>query len=450
MTDLSRSAAYRIAFATSGAFAVAMVVVGVIVYFAAHASFARAMDVNIESARTALIAEYRAEGVGGLIEAIGRRQHRSGDELGYALFDARDRHVAGDLDLPPPAIGWADVILNDPEEGRDPARALTTALSNGQRLVVAADREPLERIDETIFTIFALALAAIGLIGAAGALLLGSYLRRRLSRITLTADAIIGGALDRRVPVGRRADEFDRVGLALNQMLDRIAALVANLRQVSGDIAHDLRTPLGRMRGAMERALVDDAEPAARRAALESAIDQSDKVLQIFEAILRIAEVEEGAARRWFEPVDLGALVADVVEAFQPVADEDRRPIAAMIAPGCVVLGDRRLIGQAVVNLVENALRHTPPQTRITVGTIERMTTVALFVADTGLGVPPDQRDRIFQRFVRLESARSTPGHGLGLSMVAAVAAIHGATLEAQDAEPGLSVSLTFPRGGPQ
>jgi signal transduction histidine kinase len=219
---------------------------------------------------------------------------------------------------------------------------------------------------------------------------------------------------------------------------------------VSGDIAHDLRTPLGRMRGALERALVDDAEPAARRAALESAIDQSDAVLQIFEAMLRIAEVEEGAARRGFEPVDLGALVTEVVEAFQPVADEDRRPIAAMIEPGCVAFGDRRLIGQAVVNLIENALRHTPPQTRITVGTIDRMTTVSLFVSDTGRGVPADQRDRIFQRFVRLESARSTPGHGLGLSMVAAVAAVHGATLEAQDAAPGFLVSLTFPRGRPQ
>lgn len=447
MKRLSRSSAYRIAFATSGAFALAIILIGAIVFYAAHASFARQMDASIDGAHTALLAEYRAERVDGLIEAIGRRQQRSGDELGYALFDKAGRHIAGNLDLPRPALGWSHVVFNDPEEGPDPARALTTSLDDGERLVVAADLEPLERIDATILTIFAFALAAIASIGTAGALLLGAYLRRRLSRITLTADAIIGGALDHRVQVGNSIDEFDRVAMALNHMLDRIATLVGNLRQVSNDIAHDLRTPLGRMRSLMERALIEDSDAASRRVALENAIAQSDEVLQIFEAMLRIAEIEEGAARRGFEAVDLGELVAEIVDSFQPVAEEEAHLIEAKGEPGCLVLGDRRLIGQALVNLVENALRHTPPGTKITVGTIDRITSIHLFVADDGLGVPATDRARIFERFVRLESARSTPGHGLGLSMVAAIADLHGAPLATEDASPGLTVSLIFPKG---
>lgn len=446
MKRLPRSSAYRIAFATCGAFALAIILIGAIVFYAAHASFARQMDANIDGAQTALLAEYRAERLDGLIEAIGRRQQRSGDELGYALFDKSGRHVAGDLDLPRPTLGWSHVVFDDPEEGQDPARALTTSLDGGEWLVVAADLEPLERIDATILTIFAFALAAIAMIGTAGALLLGAYLRRRLSRITLTADAIIGGAFDQRVQVGDRIDEFDLVAIALNQMLDRIATLVVNLRQVSSDIAHDLRTPLGRMRSLMERARIEDGDAVSRRIALESAIAQSDEIWQIFEAMLRIAEIEEGAARRGFETVDLGALVAEIVDSFQPVAEEEEHLIEAKGEPGCLALGDRRLIGQVLVNLVENALRHTPPGTRITVGTIDRMTSIQLFVADDGPGVPATERARIFERFVRLDSARSRPGHGLGLSMVAAIADLHSTTLAAQDASPGLMVSLIFPK----
>ncbi|URW74863.1 HAMP domain-containing histidine kinase [Sphingomonas donggukensis] len=452
MRLLPRRAAYRIAVLSAGAFALATTLLGVLVFYAAHVTFARQLDASIADASAALVTEYRAEGRDGLNEALGRREQRAGDELGYALFGTDGRRIAGRMVTDRPPVGWSDIVFQDPIEGPDPARALAVDLPDGDRLVVAADREPLENIDATILSIFAGALVVVVIVGASGGLLLGGYLRRRLAGITATADAIVAGDLGSRVPIGRAgdgvgSDEFDRVGASLNLMLGRIDTLVANLRQVSADVAHDLRTPLSRLRAQLEQAGAAGSDPVRHAAAIEAAIDHCDQILLIFEAILRIAEIEEGGARAWFAPFDLSRLTEEIADAVTPAAEEGGRSIAAAGEPACVINGDRQLVAQAVVNLTENAMRHTPPGTRVTIDVRRVGTDIVLTVADDGPGVAAGDRTRILGRFVRLEAARSTPGNGLGLSLVAAVAALHRAVVGIEDNAPGLRVVIAFPGG---
>ncbi|TPG21693.1 sensor histidine kinase [Sphingomonas koreensis] len=441
------SAAYRIAFTYSAAFALAIVALGAIVYIAADADFRRQQDSGLIAETRDLGASYREEGLTDLAEAIHAREQSSATNgFGYALFDRAERRVVGALTTPRPAVGFGSITFIDPREGPDVARALATDLPGGYRLVVAQDSEDVERLDRTILSLFGVAFGLIVLLGVAAALLLGSYLRRRLERLSAPARAIVGGDLDRRMPVGAGHDEFDQLALALNAMLDRIAQLLENLRQVSSDVAHDLRTPLARLRGQLEAALDGPREGAAYRSGLKRAIVQSDDLLRLFAAILRISEVEGGAVKRTFARVDLTDLTADLCDSFAPAVADGGSTLTCEAAPGLALNGDRELIAQALINLLENAQHHTPPGTHISVAATAEAGAVRLSVADDGPGVAPDDRERITRRFTRLDSSRGTPGHGLGLNLVVAVAHVHDGTVTIDDNYPGLRVTMILPR----
>lgn len=447
MRDLRRSAAYRIAFTYSAAFALAIVLLGALVFVAADAAFRRQQDAALAEEAAELTRTYRSEGLGELVEAIQTRSGGSGiASFGYALFDPDGRRRAGALDAALPPAGLHDVTFRDPLEGPDAARALITPLGQGRSLVVAIDSEALERIDRTILGLFAGAFVLVLLIGAAGALLLGGYLRRRLSQISGTAQAIVAGAFDRRVPVSPRGDEFDQLSGSLNLMLDRIEQLLENLRQVSSDIAHDLRTPLARLRGGLEAALAGPADSHAQRAALKNAVRQSDTLLSLFAGILKIAEVEGGGVAQGFRPVNVSALVADLCDSYAPAVSDGGRTLSCTAEPNMRTLGDRELIAQALINLLDNAQAHTPRGTAITLDGEGSGEWVRVAVADSGPGVPPADRERIVHRFVRLERSRSAAGHGLGLNLVAAIARAHGGELVIADNRPGLRATLVLPR----
>ena len=303
MRLLPRSAARRIALVAFLAYAAAMLLLGSAVYWATHAAFARQIDSSIEQASTALLAEYRDDGVRGISEALTAPHGPGPIALGTALFNRDGHRVAGNLDTQMPAPGWQRIVFLDPLEGPDPARAKTTALTGGYRLVVAADLESLESIDSTILGLFAAALIVILLVGLTGALSLSRYLQRRLGNIETTAAAIIAGDMAQRAVQGPAGDEFDRVAASLNAMLDRIAALVANLRQVSADLAHDLRTPLTALRNQLE--LLRQIGDVGKAELIDAAVERADDVLALFNAILRISEVEEGNLRKDFAPIDL-------------------------------------------------------------------------------------------------------------------------------------------------
>jgi signal transduction histidine kinase len=447
MPSRLHSAAYRIAFAYSAVFALATTALGTLVYFMAHAAFEGQLDNRIEAESNQLVAGYRASGTSNLRAAIATREGANPkNQLGYALFDIRGNRLAGDLVTSRPALGWQHINFMDPIDGADRARAFAVDLPDGTRLVVAADSDALEQIDRTILLLFTLSFCVVVAMGIGGGLYLGGFLHQKVGRIALTAEAIISGDLLKRMTIGPRNDEFDQLSHTLNRMLDKIASLLGNLRQVSGDIAHDLRTPLTRLRNHLEGAVVGPDDPSAQREALLSAIERTDEVLALFTAILRISEIEGGGVRQSFARVDLTVLVTELCEMYTPTIDEGGRRFSWTVQPGIAIDGDRELISQAFINLVNNAHVHTPMDAAIHVDLTGDDGNAQLAVSDNGPGIPVKDREHVIRRFTRLESSRSTPGHGLGLNMVAAIATVHRARLVFDDNDPGLIVMLIFPR----
>ncbi|MDO7842903.1 sensor histidine kinase [Sphingomonas immobilis] len=438
MASLRTSAAYRIAFTYAAALAAAILMLGIAVYFAADAEFRHQRDERIAAELSDLAQEQG--GTTGLSEEIAERERgRTTESFGYALFDAAGRRIAGRMDTTRPAPGFSMIVFRDPAEGPDRARAKALDLPDGGRLVVAVDSEAVEAIDATILELFGIAFAVVLLVGLAGALLLGRYLRQRLGVISRTANAIIGGELDKRMPVSAYGDEFDSVALALNAMLERIAGLMENLRQVSSDVAHDLRTPLVRLRGQLEQ--VGKVDGAAERA-----LEQGDALLALFGSILRISEVEGGGLEQSFTRVDLSGLVDDVGDSFLPALSDSGHHFEWRAERGIAVCGNRELLAQAVANLLDNARVHTPAGTRVTLTLSGHATKAEILVEDDGPGVASAELPVLLRRFYRGEASRTTPGNGLGLSLVAAVAAAHGGAVETDDGQPGLRVTVTIPR----
>ena len=329
--------------------------------------------------------------------------------------------------------------------GREPVQALVVALTGGGLLAVGDDLSRLADVQEAILLALAWAVGLMAVLGIGGAVLLSRGFLHRVDGIARTAEAIIGGDLGRRIAVRGTGDDLDRLAATLNRMLDRIADLMDSLRQVSSDIAHDLRTPLSRLLQRLETARSHAGSEADYARAVEGAAAEAQAILETFGALLRIAQVEAGSARDGFRPVDLGTLVETVVDAFAPSAEEQGRRLTGVAAGGIVVPGDRELLTQMLVNLVENALRHTPEGTSVRVEACGgEGRGASLVVADCGPGVPEAERSRVLQRFYRGEASRTTPGNGLGLSLVGAVAELHGATLSLQDARPGLRAVVSF------
>jgi signal transduction histidine kinase len=252
------------------------------------------------------------------------------------------------------------------------------------------------------------------------------------------------GHLHERVPTKGKADEFDRLADNLNAMLDRIQQLMQGLHQVSSDIAHDLRTPLSHMRQRLELARLKAASAQDYDAAVDRAVTDIDGILGVFAALLRIAQIEAGARREGFAPVDLSGLFETIIDTYGPVADDVGHRLAGTVAPGLSIRGDRQLLTQMLANLVENTIRHTPAGTEITVSLMPGPAGPVGIVRDTGPGIPETAREKVFQRFFRLDASRMTPGSGLGLSLVSAVAQLHDVRVTLSDNHPGLAVTLDF------
>ena len=271
---------------------------------------------------------------------------------------------------------------------------------------------------------------------------------RRLDRIDRTARAIIDGDLGSRVPRDFSGSEFDRLAATLNEMLERIGELLDNLRQVSNDVAHDLRTPLARLQQGLQTALDGPPDADRLKAAIAVASRRTDEILEVFAALLRISEIESLSVRAAFQRTDLSKLVDEIVEAFRPDLELTAHRIRADAGSDIHVNGDRRLLAQLLVNLLENAARHTPAGSTIEVRLVADGESAVLTVADDGPGIPADARHAVLQRFTRLERSRSSPGNGLGLSLVAAICKAHDATLELGDNRPGLCVTVRLPKAG--
>jgi hypothetical protein len=445
MRNWQSSAAYRIAFINFGAYAAGLALLGVVMFAVMHVAFARQLDSMVVDESLTLQQEYATGGERELAEAIVEREASSSStRMLYAVFAPDGRRIYGSLQTKRPRPGVHPISFYDPGEGpNDSARAATVDLPSGDRVVVAVDSEWLERIEDIVILIFSLAFLGSLVVGFGGAVMLGSYLQRRLHSISSSAEAIIAGDIRRRMPVSPRKDEFDQLAVTLNRMLDRIEGLLDNLQQVSSDIAHDLRTPLARLRNHLERG--DRA--SNDEALIPDAIRQVDEVLSLFAAILRVAEVESGETKRFFEPVDVTALLNEVAESFSLAFEDVGRTFLWSIEPNLIVDGDRDLLAQAMINLVENAQRHTPAGTIVRMTAVSARDLVSLQVDDNGPGVPKADLARITKRFARLEGSRNTAGHGLGLSLVSAVAKLHGGRLVLKSTKSGLQATIEIPKG---
>ncbi|MBO6787089.1 MAG: HAMP domain-containing protein [Rhodospirillales bacterium] len=405
---------------------------------------------TIEAEITGLAEHYRQAGLFGLTEVI--QERAQGQRLSlYLLTDPNRRPIAGNLNSWPAATQpgeWIDFDYQRPVGSRmveHRAHAQHLVLPGGFHLLVGYDVQDQVRLEQrmrqSMIWIGALALV----LGLGGGLLIARHWLSRVDSVNKTAGEIMDGDMSRRVPVSGTDDELDRLARNLNDMLDRIEALMTGLRQVTDNIAHDLRSPLNRLRARLEVTLMSEQDKEVYRDALNETMAETDELLKTFNALLLIGEAESGLDRSKLETVDLTARIADAVELYEPAAEEAGLVLEADIAWDIVVRGNPNLISQAVVNLLDNALKYTPKGGTVHVRAGKTGDQPFIEVTDSGPGIPEAERARVLNRFVRLESSRSTPGSGLGLSLVAAVAKLHGAKLTLGDNAPGLQVRLEFP-----
>jgi signal transduction histidine kinase len=327
------------------------------------------------------------------------------------------------------------------------ARGRTFLLAGGAfELLVAQDVHERYLTERLFTTTLPWTVGLILLLGLGGGALMSRNMLARLDSINRATGEIIAGDFSRRVPVSGGGDEYDSLAANLNRMLERIERLMKGLREVTDSVAHDLRTPLNRLRNRLEEALGHLNAEGADATGIEAAIAETDSLIGTFNALLLIAEADAGVARGAMSPIDLTSVAVDVAELYAPLAEERNVILRPLPAGVTMIEGNRSLIAQALANLVDNAIKYTPPGGSVTITPAASHAGVELTVADTGQGIAASERSRVVERFVRLEASRNSPGTGLGLSLVAAVAHFHNAQLLLDDNKPGLKATIRFPR----
>lgn len=452
-----RSTSFRLLAWYAAVFGASVAILLFFVYWIALAALDEQLSDSVERETDVLVELYRGGRLDRVIRAIELRMvDLRPPRRYYLLQNVAGERIAGNLPSMDPAEG--EMVLpvsflfpegrakaDDPADAY-PVVALGHKLDNGEYLLVGESRYRAVKAQEAIFRAFAWGIAITVLLAAGGGAALGVGFLRRIEEINRTTRSIMDGNLSQRVPASGGGNEMDQLAVNLNAMLDRIQVLMESLKRVSDDIAHDLRTPLSRLRHRLEAARVQagsDGEPV-----IEQSIAELDAILETFSALLRISQIEAGARRAGFSDVSLVQIVSNVSEAYAPVAEDRGQQLQIIIDRAPLIHGDRELLTQTVANLIENSIRHCPAGAGITVGLRQEAGTPVLCVADTGPGIPASEREKVFRRFYRLEASRTTSGSGLGLALVKAVADLHGASVELSDNQPGLRVTVRFHTGG--
>ncbi|MFY9771597.1 MAG: ATP-binding protein [Xanthobacteraceae bacterium] len=406
--------------------------------------------------------QYGQGGLRRLVTVVDLRSRRPGSSL-YLVTTPSGEGLAGNVGSLEPGVldrpGWLETNyhrLESPEGAEHRALVRVVQLPGGFHLLVGRDLDERERLFGIIVNAGQWSLALVIVLGLLGGFFVSRRVLSRIDAMTGTAQTIMAGDLSGRLPVAGTGDELDRLADNVNAMLDRIEALMRGLKEVSDNIAHDLKTPLTRLRNRCEQALRSATGEASYRAALESTIAESDDLIRTFDALLMIARAESGQARENMTEFDASEIARDVGELYEPVADEKGIALKIDAPAAAPVRGNRELVSQALANLIDNAIKYAgtngkvngvPAEIVVKAGNDgERIT---LSVADRGPGIPDADRGRVVERFVRLEQSRSEPGSGLGLSLASAVARLHGGELKLEDNHPGLRTTIALPRAGP-
>jgi signal transduction histidine kinase len=456
--QLLRTQAFRIVLVYVLLFALSVSALLAFTYWNTRRALDAQTDQIIEAEITGLAEQYTHLGVRGLVEAVRTRSLRGGQAL-YLVSDSQRHYITGNLNAWPQlsesqGSQFVEFDYERPVDGKletRRARGRIFALSGDFTLLVAQDVHERYLSTRMFTTTLPWTVALILLFGLAGGALMSRNMLRRLDAINRTSGEIIKGDLTRRVPLAGSGDEFDLLAENLNRMLDRIERLMKGLREVTDSVAHDLRTPLNRLRNRLEESVARLHASGAQASEIERAIAETDQLIGTFNALLLIAETDAGTTRAAMTALDMGEVAADVVELYEPLAEERHVSLVLLPAGDVTVEGNRSLIAQALANLVDNAIKYTPEGGAVRIRIAVTDAGVDLSVADSGPGIPAEDRVRVVERFVRLEASRNSPGTGLGLSLVAAVAHFHNAQLELQDSDipgatSGLMAVLRFPK----
>jgi signal transduction histidine kinase len=445
---LLRSSTFRLAVLYMALFGASVAVLLTFIYWATAGYMALQTDDTIEAEVTGLAERYGISGLDGLIRSIDERLSRkpNGDAV-YLLTDDQLTPLIGNLDRWPRVArdsdGWLNFNLE--QAGGDEthrARARPFTLRGGYRLLVGRDMHELDATRTLIVRAIAWGLAITVMMALAGGIMLSRRTMRRLEAINETSRRIIGGDLSRRIPTRSTDDDFDQLAENLNSMLDTIEQLMEDVRRVTDNVAHDLRTPLTRLRNRLEEL---KADKHVDKDVVDEAMADADGLLATFNALLRIASIESGRRRAAFESISLDDVVRDVTELYEPLAEQKAQRLELSVSENVHVRGDRDLLFQAFANLLDNAIKYTPREGHIRVSLEDGAAGPRMRIIDSGPGIPEQSREQVFKRFFRLEESRHTPGNGLGLSLVEAVARLHKASVRL-DGHPGLDVSLAFPK----
>lgn len=452
-----RSTGFRLLAWYAAVFGASVAILLFTVYWITLAALDEQLNDSVERETQVLIDLHRGRGLDSVVRAIQlRAEELRAPRRYYLLQDKHGKRIAGNL--PPMKAIEGEMVLpvsflypDRRSKAEDPAGAYPIVahgrrLANGEFLLVGESRYRAVKAQEAILRALGWGIAITVLLAAGGGAALGAGFLRRIEEINRTTRAIMDGNLSKRVPTRGGDDEMDHLAINLNAMLERIQGLMESLKRVSDDIAHDLRTPLSRLRHRLEAAREKagaDGEPV-----IEQSIADVDAILETFSALLRIAQIESGARRAAFSDVSLAQIVSSVSETYAPVAEDSGQRLKAVVDPTPTIHGDRELLTQMVANLIENSIRHCPAGVDITVSVGQEAGAPVVRVADTGPGIPAAERDKVFRRFYRLEASRTTPGSGLGLALVKAVADLHDASAELSDNNPGLRCTVRFHAAG--
>jgi signal transduction histidine kinase len=448
-TPLFRSAGVRFALVYAGLLAVSAVALAVFLWWATAGLLDRQVEAAIRADARGLAERWEEGGIPALVLTIqDRLAENVDDDAIYLLAGPVGRPLAGNLAHWPDEVrrtdGWYELPVR-----RAGVRSVGLVhrydLPGGYRLLVGRDVRNRAQLRRLLTDALLWAMGVVAIMVSIGAAVVRSLFRRTLASVSATATAIAAGDLTRRVRLSGRGDEFDQLAETINDMLDRIARLMDGVREVSNAIAHDLRTPITRARTRLEDAAIHAGTPEDLRAAIERATADLDGIVGVFQALLRISEIEAGSRRSAFAAFDLAPVLADIAELYAAAAEEKDVRLAVDLPEHLPAYGDQAMVQQAVANLLDNAVKFSPAGRTVRLAARGRAGQAEITVADQGPGIPETDRARATERFFRGESARSTPGAGLGLALVQAVAHLHGGMLALEDAQPGLLARLLLP-----
>ena len=442
---LFHSSSFRLALLYAAMLTASVLILFGVTYWFARDYAARDENNEIDVEYASLLDEAATAGIGRLPAIIDAHSRlRKEIQAVYLLQDPQGRKITGNIPAMTPVLG--PTTLRRSIDGRMlQIRAHGYRLKNGDYLLVGQDTATLRQMNLLILRTFAVEIVITLILAGLGTAIVGNTVLKRVDTVSRTARAIMEGDLTQRVPVRGTQDEFDELAASMNAMLDRIEDLMHSMRQVSNDIAHDLRTPLSRLRQRLEFARRHHRTVGDLHEVLAHSIRQVDSILETFGALLRIAQIEAGGRVSGKRVIDVSVLLSGIVEDFAPAAEDRGMQLDADVGKDLKVMADPELLVQMVVNLVDNAIRYCPPGSHIRVQANAAGENLELAVCDTGPGIPPQEREKVLRPFYRLESSRTTEGNGLGLSLVAAIAKRHDAKLLLGDNGPGLRVSVVFP-----